>query len=1210
MLECKPCHDRLLDFVYGLLDDAEAAEVRTHVSGCAACQAALTSLQTEQKLLAHAARAVRVVPEFKAPSETTPAPEQPATLPLDAGPAPRRSFWRRPIVGWAIAAAFLIAVAAPVSWYRVQLRGYEKELTTARDELKQTEHLLAVLPATQARRHQDAIDKLHAQAAPHLHVVGPTALQSTAKGIVHITTRHPEGNLVPANIRIKMVDAASGAVVKVAHLQTDGNGHARAELDAAGAKANSKLNLLVEAETGLGLVSIQESLRVQAPSHVTRIDTNKNIYQVKDVLFFRVLVLDRHTLQPPAQPIPMHVELVHDKKIVRTFDQPTGAGGVLAAEFAIEEKFAEGEYTLLVRCADAAKAVQSASARLEIVRDLPGIRLDPDNFYAGGMVTGELVMRGGAAPMPKQVTGSINGMPVPVTLQPQPLASSMPAFGGVGGGGGPSAPKGKSAKKDAPDKMADKKGEKAKKDVDTVAENAVEAQRRVYRFQAPLPKDLPKGTDAAQLSVQVPGDAKMKQELRAVVPLTPTEYDVDFFPEGGDLIAGVPNRVYFRVRAKTGAPITSDGRLILWMKGKDGSLHILVDEAYQLGLGQFEFTPDVKETYTVRVTTPNTTAEITQPFAKLGGIRMAGVVLHVAKAVGSQGEPIRMTIRQQGPPRKLLLVAQCRGQIVDERWVEVKRGSIDLTLEPTPDARGMIRVTAFEVVGADVTPVAERLVYRASAQRLDLAFTPDKREFEAGSKTSAQLSARDETGQPAAAWILASVVDERFQARPRSLSAHFLLMNEIHGGADLDEAQIILHDGPESAEVLERFLGTHGWRRFVAKKAPAIVTAKTEELPAPIARAPQPIRPAVPPPPVEPDAALIFSRESQPIAALQKAYEAKLTAVLTPIHLEAIGTQQRLMSERTRLADVVNLASANLAAFENSVQIGIRLALGAFVGLLLAVSLLLMGLGAYRSVRANRSATPAFGAAFGCLVACLGTLFGGHYMLGAPEIVNPLGERPPEARAGANLDKLLGDQMPKIRPIRDRMPTGDFGPHAVAQAEQQVKDGVVFADAANGHFTTLRQGQLAMNLARRGMQNLADMDRAAAANDKLTERFNLAASAANKVDDVRPVPAGPGSKVDVKKKGAVGPGGGGGTTNNLGAPKAAAAVEREFAHVHTPGLLADTLLWHPTLWLQDGAGAVHFEVGSGQATYRVLLLGHTPTGRFGFFETRLDAIGR
>jgi hypothetical protein len=83
-----------------------------------------------------------------------------------------------------------------------------------------------------------------------------------------------------------------------------------------------------------------------------------------------------------------------------------------------------------------------------------------------------------------------------------------------------------------------------------------------------------------------------------------------------------------------------------------------------------------------------------------------------------------------------------------------------------------------------------------------------------------------------------------------------------------------------------------------------------------------------------------------------------------------------------------------------------------------------------------------------------------------------------------------------------------------------------------------------------------------------------------------PMAAGPGQ---IKKKGA-----------------AVMPSRVEYFHQHVPNLRADTLLWHPTLWLEQGNAEVHFDIASGQATYRVLLLAHGPSGRFGFFETRLD----
>ena len=80
------------------------------------------------------------------------------------------------------------------------------------------------------------------------------------------------------------------------------------------------------------------SLPLDAPSYVTRIDTNKAAYQIRDVLFFRVLVLERYALQPPTQPILMQVELLDPKgQTVRSLETPTGDGGTLARAFAIDE---------------------------------------------------------------------------------------------------------------------------------------------------------------------------------------------------------------------------------------------------------------------------------------------------------------------------------------------------------------------------------------------------------------------------------------------------------------------------------------------------------------------------------------------------------------------------------------------------------------------------------------------------------------------------------------------------------------------------------------------------------------------------------------------------------------------------------------------------------------------------------------------------------
>ena len=147
----------------------------------------------------------------------------------------------------------------------------------------------------------------------------------------------------------------------------------------------------------------------------------------------------------------------------------------------------------------------------------------------------------------------------------------------------------------------------------------------------------------------------------------------------------------------------------------------IVDSPYQLGLGSFDFTPDLKEKYTVRITTPAKVAEIADPFGSLG-MRKAGLVVHVPTAVGKQGDPIRLTLRNQGPCRELLLVAQCRGQIVDQRWVDVNRARKNSCSSRLPTRAGMITVTAYEILEARCNRWPSGS-FTAAAKRLELGMT-------------------------------------------------------------------------------------------------------------------------------------------------------------------------------------------------------------------------------------------------------------------------------------------------------------------------------------------------------------------------------------------------------------------------------------------------------------------------------------------------------
>src|SRR5262249_51042880 len=108
-----------------------------------------------------------------------------------------------------------------------------------------------------------------------------------------------------------------------------------------------------------------------------------------------------------------------------------------------------------------------------------------------------------------------------------------------------------------------------------------------------LPQHIQNG---AKLIVQRKDGASKTKEVP--IPVIPSRLTVDFYPEGGDLIEGVPSRVYYRVRTPLGEPAAPEGHVILLLGNE------VLDLPRNQGVGVFAFTPDSNETYKLRVPWP------------------------------------------------------------------------------------------------------------------------------------------------------------------------------------------------------------------------------------------------------------------------------------------------------------------------------------------------------------------------------------------------------------------------------------------------------------------------------------------------------------------------------------------------------------------------------------------------------------------------------
>ena len=316
--------------------------------------------------------------------------------------------------------------------------------------------------------------------------------------------------------------------------------------------------------------------------------------------------------------------------------------------------------------------------------------------------------------------------------------------------------------------------------------------------------------------------------LNRPIPMVSSKMIVDFYPEGGDLINGLSNRVYFQARTSAGMPADLQGRIIDQTGTTVARIRTLTDSqepGVNQGMGAFEFTPQGNQKYELKIESPagmhgkDGALRYFLPTAEAGG-----VALHLPRGVVD--ETIDIEVTSADKDRHLLVGAYCRGKMLDQVNVDAPAGQrARATLHPALATGGVYRITVFDKQAGQWRPVAERLVFRKTSETLNLSVAADKQVYYPGDQVRLSLRADNEKKSPSPAVLLVSVVDRSVHmpanARTaRALPTHFLLTSEVRQPEDLENADFFLGNHPLANQSLDLLLGVQGWRRF-AEQDPA-----------------------------------------------------------------------------------------------------------------------------------------------------------------------------------------------------------------------------------------------------------------------------------------------------------------------------------------------------------------------------------------------------
>lgn len=342
------------------------------------------------------------------------------------------------------------------------------------------------------------------------------------------------------------------------------------------------------------------------------------------------------------------------------------------------------------------------------------------------------------------------------------------------------------------------------------AEAELDSEGRA-RFQFAVPADVERGE--ARFVARVEDRGIVETELK---PFTiPTGVlAVAFYPESGRLLAGADNVVYAEVTDSLGRPADATGRIL----DATGSTVARFETLHQ-GRARFRLVPELGAEYRLEFDRPGV------PGFALPAAERDVALLHVGAGGADPGAPLRaaVSVPGEGP---WIAAAFCRGQLLASRTLR-GAGEHALELDLPESAAGVLRVTLFD---AELHPVAERLVHRASARDLRVEILPQSPRLLPGQQQRVAVRTLDAAGAPVAAVVGLTVSDRSvadLAAEPRvQLADHAHFFADVEALEDLGSFFL----GSEHAERnVDLVLGTRGWRRYAWMQPEELAAAASDD---------------------------------------------------------------------------------------------------------------------------------------------------------------------------------------------------------------------------------------------------------------------------------------------------------------------------------------------------------------------------------------------
>lgn len=289
---------------------------------------------------------------------------------------------------------------------------------------------------------------------------------------------------------------------------------------------------------------------------------------------------------------------------------------------------------------------------------------------------------------------------------------------------------------------------------------------------------------------------------------TPKAIDITFLPEGGELLAGMKNRVGIKAIDENGLGISVKGNII----DSSGKIVSAFETKYR-GMGSIDIFPQEGEVYKAHVEGFDNTE------FDFGEVVNEGIKIEFA---GSRAGILTfgVTTNSKTPDTGNYSFAILnKGQVIFHQNFQLKGNSFPIRVHESAIPAGINR---FVLLDSQMKPISERLYFSQNFDVDSIRVQPDREEYLTRSKVECTILDQNKDGGWSDLSIAVVNMDAVSDLPSQNILSWLLVNSELKGDIGAPSDYFVDEDNVSSGDKLDLLMLTHGWSRYIWNTLPEI----------------------------------------------------------------------------------------------------------------------------------------------------------------------------------------------------------------------------------------------------------------------------------------------------------------------------------------------------------------------------------------------------